>query len=287
MRETLQNKENDYSVHTLYCFDNGSLTTINENVLNTRTYTGAVVFNTTDLVSETVELENVSSTYDVSSLFSINNEAENYIVLSDGTSCRMSVSAAENFAEAYDNGFATLYFTNEEVYLSESNGALSIAAINGGVVGDFTFITDDADVLTMDGSTLYYASGSYLNSDMTYCDLYSYSNGTSTRLARDVILDGLNLYSDGVILAYTGYRSYYGYELTMIDSNGEVTLIGDNITQYIRVDKSTLLYISDDDLYSYNGKEKNMVRSDVDWFWSQNSMDILHTFGWYDYDYYE
>jgi len=285
VRETLQNKENDYAVRTLYCFDKGTLTAVNETVLNANTYTGAIVFNTTDLITETVKLENVSSAYDVRSLFNINNEAENYIILADGTSCRMSSSAAETFAEAYDNGYATLYFTNKEVYMSESNGALSMATISGGVVGDFTIVTDDAEILTVDGSTLYYASGSYQNNDVTYCDLYSCNNGTSTRMARDVILNNINLYGDGVILAYTGYRSYSGFELTMIDSKGETTLIGDNITQYIRVDKSTLLYISDGDLYSYNGKEKKMVRSEVDWLWSQNSMEIDNTFGWYDYGY--
>jgi hypothetical protein len=285
VRETLQNKENDYAVRTLYCFDKGTLTAVNETVLNARSYTGALVFNTTDLITETVKLENVSSAYDVRSLFNIDNEAENYIILTDGTSCRMSSSAAETFAEAYDNGYVTLYFTNKEVYMSEGNGALSMATISGGVVGDFSIVTDDAEVLSVDGSTLYYASGSYLNNDVTYCDLYSCNNGTSTRMARDVILNNINLYGDGVILAYTGYRSYSGFELTMINAKGETTLIGDNVTQYIRVDKSTLLYISDGDLYSYNGKEKKMVRSEIDWLWSQNSIEIDNTFGWYDYGY--
>ena len=99
-----------------------------------------------------------------------------------------------------------------------------------------------------------------------------------------MISSGINLYGDGVMLAYTGYRSGSGYELTMINAKGETTLIGDNVTQYIRADKSTLLYISDGDLYSYNGKEKKMVRSNVDWLWSKNSMEISNLFNWSDYD---
>lgn len=281
-RETLQSKENDYAVRTLYCFDKGTLTAVNETVLNARTYTGAIMFNTQDMITENVKIENVSSAYDVSRLFDISNAAENYIILADGTSCRMSNSAAETFAEAYDNDYATLYFVNKEVYLSEGNGALSMATISGGVVGDFSIVADDAEILSVDGSTLYYACGSYQNNDVTYCDLYSCNNGISTRLARDIIFNNINLYNDGVILAYTGYRSYSGFELTMIDSKGETIFIGDNVTQYIRVDKSTLLYISDGNLYSYNGKEKKMVRSEVDWLWSQNSMEINNTFGWYD-----
>ena len=285
MREALQDRENDYAVRTLYCFDKGALTAINETVLNTRSFSGGFLFNTTDLITETIRIEDVTSVDDVLSLFYVDRGAENYIILSDGTSCRMSAGAAETFAEAYDNDYATLYFANKDVYLSEDDGTLSIASISGGVVGDFKNVTDDAVVLSVDGSTLYYASGSYQNSDVTYCDLYSCSSGTSTRLARDIMLSNINLYSDGVILAYTGYRSYYGYELTMIDAKGDATLIADNVTQYIRVDKSTLLYISDGDLYYYNGKEKSFVRSGVDWLWSQNAMEIVRTFGWYDYGY--
>ena len=278
VREALQNKENDYAVRTLYCFDKGTLTAMNETVLGAVSYTGALMFHTTDLITETVKLEDVSSVDDVQNLFNIDNAAENDIILADGTFCRMSTGAAETFAEACDNGYATLYFTDKAVYMSEENGALSMAAISGGAVLDFSIITDDADVLSIDGSTLYYASGSYQNNDVTYCDLYSCNNGISTQLAKDVILNNINLYSDGVILAYTGYRSYSGFELTMVTANGETVLVGDNITQYVRVDKSTLLYISDGDLYSYNGKEKKMVRAEVDWLWSRNSMEIDHTF---------
>lgn len=285
VRETLQSRESDYALRTLYCYDKGGLTTINETVLNANSYAGAIIFNTTDLVSDTVRIENVFSTYDVRRLFDIDLEAENYVVLADGTCGRMSAGAAETFAEAYNNSYATLYFTNKEVYMSEGNGALSMAKISGSVVGDFSIITDDAEVLTVDGSTLYYAAGTYQNNSVTYCELYSCNSGTSTRIATDVILGNINQYSDGVILAYTGYRNYYGYELTMINSKGETTLISDNVTQYIRVNKSLLLYISDGDLYFYNGKEKKMVRENVDFLWSQNAMEIDHTFGWYDYGY--
>lgn len=279
LRETLQDKENDYAVQTLYCFDKGNLTAINETVLNAKKYSGAVVFNTTDLITEKVKLENVFSVSDVQKLFDINNGAENFIILADGTSCKMSSKAAETFAAADNSDSVALYVTKKEVYMSEDNGALSVAVVSGGVVGDFSIVTDDAEVLSVDDSTLYYAGGSYQNNDATYGDLYSCKNGTSTRMARDV-MGYATLYSDGMMLAYTGYESSSGRELSMINAKGESTLIGDNVTQYIRVDKSTLLYISDGDLYSYNGKKKKMVRSDVDMFWCQNSIESYVIFGW-------
>jgi hypothetical protein len=285
MRETLKDEENDYKVKTLYCYDNGKVTTVNENVLNTSYYTGAILFNTTDMITDTVDIEDVYSTYDVRDLLYIDYEAENYILLSDGTICRMSSEAAETFSEAYDADYAMLYFTTKGIYMSESNGALSAATVKSGVVGDFELIADDAEILETDDTTIYYASDVYQNNYISYGDLYSYSNGTGTRLARDIMVEDINLYGDGVILAYTGYRSSSGYELTMIDSKGEATIIADNVTQYIRVDKSTLLYISDDDLYCYDGKTRTMVASDVDYVWSLESMEIENTLGWYDYDY--
>lgn len=155
LRETLQDKENDYAVQTLYCFDKGNLTAINETVLNAKKYSGAVVFNTTDLITEKVKLENVFSVSDVQKLFDINNGAENFIILADGTSCKMSSKAAETFAAADDSDSVALYVTKKEVYMSEDNGALSVAVVSGGVVGDFSIVTDDAEVLSVDDSTLY------------------------------------------------------------------------------------------------------------------------------------
>lgn len=279
MRETLKSKENEYPVKTLYCFDKGTLTVVAENVLDTRSYFGeAFVYNTTDLIPKTVPIEDISSAEDVLDLFDVYSGSEDHIILSDGTSCQMSASAAQAYAEAWDDGYAYLVFTDKEVYLDcygENDDSLSVATIDGGVVGDFTLIADDGDVMDIDGSTMYYMRGFYQSNDMTYCDLYSYTKGISTRLARDVLYMGITIYDDGWVLAETDYKNDSGCELTMIDPKGEATRIGDDITQYIRVDKSTLLYISDGDLYFYNGKEKKKVQNNVDWIWSKNEMAII------------
>ncbi len=279
MREELQDEGNDYDVSTLYCFDNGNLTSVNETVLDAISYDGGIMFNTTDMISETVQLENLYSVDDVYGLFSIDEEAENYIALADGTVVRMSASAAESFSTAYYDSFAKLYFRNGEVFLGEGDGALSVATISGGAVGDFSAVTDDADIVSFDEDTLYYASGYYDNNGVTYCDLYSYNKNGNARIARDVMAEYVNLYDDGAMLAYTGYQNRYGYELTMFDSEGKPTLIGEDISQYVRIDKSTLLYVSDGELYSFNGKEKQLIASDVDRIWSKNSMGVARTLG--------
>lgn len=281
-REDLQNEENDYSVLTLYCFNNGKLTTINDAVLDVAFYSGAIAYNTTQMITEKIDLEDVYLISDVRDLLRIDHKAENNIILDNGTSCKMSAAAAEVFD---GSAFPRLYFTDGEAYMCEDDGTLSMAEIRSGSVGGFKIVADDAEILDRDDSTLYYSSGSYESGGVTYCDLYSCADGTSTRLARDIMYRNINLYSDGVILAYTGYRNYSGYELTMIDAKGNATRIGDEVSRYIRVNKSTVLLISDGDLYSFNGKEREKVRNDVDWLWSKNSMQIDYTFGWYDFGY--
>lgn len=289
MRVTLKDTENEYPIRTLYCFENGKLTTINENVLSTRNFNGAIMFNTSELIADAVDITNVTSTSSVTQLFNLNYESQNYVVTTDNaTTYQMSESAAETFAEAYGEYSADLYFAGDKVYMGSygKDSPLSVASITNGKIDDFTIFTDDAAVISVDGSTVYYISEYYENNDCLYCDLYSYNGKESKRLAQDVLFDNINLYENGDVLAYTGYRSYSGYELTLFDSKGEKTIIGDNITQYVRVDKSTLLYISDDDLYVYDGKSKSLVHTDVEWLWSLNSMGIQQSFGNYDYDSY-
>ena len=94
------------------------------------------------------------------------------------------------------------------------------------------------------------------------------------------MINGINRYEDGVLLAFTGYRDGYGYELTMIDADGETALVSEDVTQYVRVDGSTVLYLSDGDLYCYDDGDKTMLHADVDLFWCLNAMEAENTFGY-------
>ena len=282
MREQLKDPENGYPVKTLYCYKDGVLTTINDTVLTVETFCNGYMYNTVDMITDKVNMEDLYYYDEVFYLFTIDSEAENHIINTvNGKTSRMSSRAAETFAE-YDYDYAELYFVDNAVYMTDSNDALYIATISNGVVNDFEIVTDDASVLTINGSVLYYASGSYSNGDVSYCDLYSCKNGESTLLARDVLYSNAYLFDDGMILAYTGYRSYSGYELSSFNAKGEVTLIADNVSHYIRCDKSTLLYISDGDLYCYNGKERTLVQTGAEYFWSQDVMGARYLINYYD-----
>ena len=95
-------------------------------------------------------------------------------------------------------------------------------------------------------------------------------------MAQDVISnEGIQAFEDNVVLAYTNQKDYGGFELSMFEANGKKTVISDGVKQFVRVNKNTVLYISDGDLYSFNGKEKTLIKYDVDWIWCKKYMESI------------
>ena len=63
-----------------------------------------------------------------------------------------------------------------------------------------------------------------------------------------------------------------------------VDVIADGVSWVRRVDKNTTLYISDNDLYSYDGKEKTRLLTDVDQMWCRDTLaGTTIDLGWYGY----
>ena len=276
-RETLKDPEKAFPIRTLYCYNNGTVSTVNEGLASCWKFDGVLVFNTAEFFTEKIKLDDVKNEYSVKNMFDINREDENYLFLTEsGITCRMSAGAAETFHSAAP---LSLHSVGNEVFLKNGK-ELYVAAVNNGVLGDFTLVSDDAAVMKPIGaSELYYMSSVYTNAESMYGDLYRYSNGTSTRVAKDIIFTTLNSHSpicvfkDGTVTAHTGYRSGKGYELTVFNASGEGTIIADDVTQYIRADDSTLMYISGRTLTCFDGKEKITVSNGVDGLWSKKCME--------------
>ena len=92
------------------------------------------------------------------------------------------------------------------------------------------------------------------------------------------------MYEDGQLLVHTGYNSYDDKEIALIAKDGTRTVIADGVSWVRRVDKNTTLYISDNDLYSYDGKEKTRLLTDVDQMWCRDTLaGTTIDLGWYGY----
>ena len=156
-------------------------------------------------------------------------------------------------------------------------------------VGSFSAIDDEVYSVGFDAS--WWKAGDYGTSEKIggktgavyyikdvygdYGTLYSYADGKSKRVLQDVYVnDTVQIYRDGAVLAYTD-DSDEGYEITLVSPGGEAVRVAEDVTQHVRIGESALLYISEGDLYYYNGKEKQRIAGDVDWIWALNPMEIF------------
>lgn len=274
IRQGLNDPENALQVDTIYCYENGTATALCENMVDYETYSGCVLYNTTDLVTDKLAIDEIYGYYDVYNLFDLNLENQNNLLLLDsGKTVTLSTSAADTLYITEEETYFDLIATDKDLYLFAGDGTLSHAQISGSEVGSFSIIADDAIYMDTVDNVVYYAANSYENNSYYYCDLYACEKGEPTRLAQDIMRNDIILYSDGQILGYSGYHGG-GYELTMYNTKGEATIIADDVYQFARVDKSTLLYISDGDLFLYDGKERRMIGIGVEYFWTREHLEI-------------
>lgn len=282
LREQLQNEDNDQPVYSIYCYKDGNVTTVTDNALTVRNLNGAIVYNSADSVTEKLDIDDLDWYGDVYSLFYLDYEKNFSIIQTDSMQqLTMSDSAKEEFVEVYVKSGGSLYFTETHVYMLNSVDGFYSAEISGGTVGSFTLIDGDAssEHCRTEGDVLYYFVDVRNKSGYTYGDLYRYNgSGDPALLAAEIMISGdyyygmIRMYEDGVITAYTGHGSG-GYDLTMINANGKVDDIADGVTQYFRINASTVLYISEGDLYVYDGSKRTCVAENVQKVWAREKMD--------------
>jgi len=284
LRNYLQSEDAELPVYSFYVYENGEATLLAEDVLDYDTYSNCVMFNTKDMVTATKTIDELDWYY--GDILYINPEDENFILpyWSD-TPLQMSASAADTFADALEDeySYVSLYAPDNGLILKSDSGELYEAVIDGSSIKGFDLIADGVDSVNFVDNKIYYYSDSYESGGVYFADLYVYENEKSTRLAQDIMSYGAQIFEDGVVIAYTDYESKDGYEVTMIAPNGDKTVIGDEITMYMRVDTKTILYISDGDMYCYNGKDKTLIQSDVDYFWCKDYMKAVNVYYGYYY----
>lgn len=272
LKKNLKDIENGFPIYTLYMYSNGKHTLISENVLSMMNVDGGVMYNTLDMVTDTVRMQDISDLSDVEALFKLDYGDENFLIHIGSTSpVKMSPKAAETYGNACVNGYVALHVTDSSVFLEESNSGLYVASVKKGTVSDFELLKDDAEVLMLVGNTLYYADNSYNNGKNIFCDAYAYKDGKSSRIAQDVYRYSIRVYDDNIVFAYTD-RTDSEFEVTAFDAKGKKTIVANNVTDYWRVDKNTVLYLSGGDLYSFDGKENKRIMKSVRWVWCKENM---------------
>lgn len=174
--------------------------------------------------------------------------------------------------------YPQMYVTNTDMVISCENKVMAATIKNGRVI-QFETITDCGTIRGANETEAYYIEDEYIRNDFTYCDIYSYVNGISQCIARDVIYNLSYMYEDKNILTYTDYEENRGYELILIDENGEKEQIGKEIVDCIRCDKSVILYRTNKDLYLYENGESKKLAVGVDNMWSNKEMQKTDDIG--------
>lgn len=171
----------------------------------------------------------------------------------------------------------SLYPTEKAVLLLTGDGALFAADAAGKTAGSFGPLAEHAAVCGEENGKLYYSANGYSAGEKTWADLYCFENGTSACLAKEV-LQGCSCtrYQDGSLLAFTDITGTFdgapSYELTTFSKEGSAKYVADGVTAYERINGSMIVYLSEGDLYLYNGKSHIKLKNAVDIIWISNSM---------------
>lgn len=164
------------------------------------------------------------------------------------------------------------------IYLNEHNmlidGWKNVILVDF-VDGQFAAIDSlsrHASVVAIDESAIYYEIDSE-DEESNRCNVYKISGEDTTCVAENVPFDVIYLYSDGSVLANDDE------DIMVLNRNGKQYEIAGNVTDYVYGIESTILYISDDKLYVWQGENSELLAQDVERVWCKDSLEQVHYLG--------
>ena len=273
LREELQNPENDLPLYTLERYQNGMAETVCDNVVFYSSNGGAMLVCTPDQITERKSIDTAYSTIDLQD--SLRGMAEYSVVFGDSTAVySMSDQAADTLYDTMQEGYANFYTDDGNAFLDDNHGEIFAVERDGSTITGLTSIDDEeAHVAGIRDGVLYYMKDLHSRDGNSYGDLYAFSGDKAVKLAQDVLNGGTRIYEDGVLEVVTDFQYYEDveFEITLIAPDGEKTKLDDEISQVIRTGPSEYLFVSDGDLYRYDGKEKTRVQTNVDYIWTRTA----------------
>ena len=274
MWEDLQNKElYNLPIYTLKKMENGESEVILDDLSICGNSSDLILTASVEDLTSRVKIEEISSAWDLEDQLSENlNQYSRALIYQKDNGQMIEVSSQDVIEMAQDGNITDIACAGENLFVENGDSVLYVSAIENGVADDFTVLSDAAEILGVEDGKLYYQEGYYTDDENAYVDLCVWENGETSRLLTDVNPTTIWIYDDGSVVAKT-YQDYDGAgELILLNEKGEKTILADEVTSFVRIEASELLYISDQDLYVYNGKEKTRVANDVDRIWCRETM---------------
>ena len=274
LREELKTTEFEIENYDLYFWKNGEETLVTENVDDYMYVNSDIIFFTT---SETggnrVSIDNVYSVYD----------AENQIRYGSYSDYDTEDESTEEITLSYivkgnigsleiEEGLYDINASEDGKYLvfamgnNSSECVLDLYSVSGSEIKfDETIEEDAMDGAWIDGTYYYYSDVSD-----SLGTLYAYKKGKSEKIASNVVASGYQnaLFEDGNFMLMDEYDSD-GSDYVLLFKNGEkVKFKGIQEYAYIKEDK--ILYMKNDALYFYAGKDDDIriARDVVDYYFN-------------------
>lgn len=270
-------------VYTLKELKDGQSAVVRDDLSICGSVGSLVAFGSIDDLVNPVKVEEITTAADAVYLLSNDMDRYSRVLLyqpEEGETIEMSTADA---AMMMDGGsLEQIERAGQYLFVQNGDGVLYASPIQEGRAASFTVVSDSSSILGVEEDKLYYRDGYYTDDDGgEYADLCVYQDGESSRLLTDVSPYAIWVYEDGSAAAKT-YQDLDGTgELVLVDARGNKTTVADEVGSFARADDSHLLYISDEDLYLYDGKEKTRVATDVERIWCRDAMEPVVGAGYY------
>ena len=275
LREELKTTEFEIENYDLYFWKNGEETLVTENVDDYMYLNSDIIFFTT---SETggnrVSIDDVYSVYDAENQirygsyyneYDTEEESSEAITLSyivKGNIGSLEVEEVINDINVSDDGKYLVFAMGN----NSSESVLDLYQVSGSEVKYVETIEEDA----MDGAwiedTYYY----YSDVSDSLGTLYAYKKGKSEKVASNVVASGYQnaIFADGNFMLMDEYDAD-GSDYVLLLKNGEKVKFK-GIQEYAYIEEDKILYMKNDSLYFYAGKDDDIriARDVVDYYFN-------------------
>lgn len=282
--------EYEMTVYDIYIWDKGNLTSIDEGIINySRGYNNCVIYNKADNLSTAdIDEDELYWPSDIIYELDVDYTHDNYVLnLYDNKIYQMTGKVDDlwsDMAEQYSD--YKLFSAGSDIYMfDDEDDVLYEVESSDGELSNAVKAVTDCGVAGVSYEAVYVADE--YDEDKNghgFANFYKYSNGNSELLAEEAYSDWVRVYKDGTILAATDVDDS-SYEIAIFEKGVATTTIGDEISLLYRLSDGTILYVEDEDLYVYNGKESTKIDSDVLGVYPENTAEIDAYLYYYDYDY--
>lgn len=162
-----------------------------------------------------------------------------------------------------------------QVFVQKGEGALYQAPVADGIATGFARMAEECEWMGVSGDTFYYTDALPGGQNGAQAGLYSVRDGENVCLSEDINPQQVWVYQDGTVLAVKGLDTFAataGGRLVMLDAAGGETLVGEEVTGFLRMDKETVLYLADDTFCRFREGESEELGAPVTGLWCRNAL---------------